>query len=335
MCAKKAGWLIITWKYRKEVVSIGGTLRSQLINAIKRQSTFGRDKHSDKKMGKAGRHNTAGRVYSYTSSRNREATAKDFAQYMKENYPNIKNAYQLTSEHCQEWLNSKAISGKCSTDTLKTYRQNLNDLEKNINSTYSKACVNLHETKTPSGYNTSKVRCQAMSQVHQEAVKATYQPYSTGYNAITIAQASGCRCAEIAKMQNRDITINKDGTQAIVHAIGKGGRERDIIITNQQDVQNLQDIKAHVSAETSRFCPCKSESLQVNIQRHIEKAGLKDKYSKSTFHAIRKNFAQRQYNQCRTAGMTKQESLDFTSNQIGHGCDRDATTMTAYVANQW
>ena len=59
---------------------------------------------------------------------------------------------------------------------------------------------------------------------------------------------------------------------------------------------------------------------------------LKSEYQNTGFHAIRKNFAQREYDRYRETH-TRQEALDHVSAQLGHGAGRDLATLQRYIAN--
>lgn len=315
------------------------SLKNQILHAISRSKSFGADKHSAKGKGQAYRGNKTGKIYSYSTLNSRKDVAKNFGDYMKSNYPEIKRVDQLTSEHAQSFLNHCATTGKCSTDTLKTYKSQLNGIEKNINSTY-KCNTNLSEAKTPTS-GTRSIRCNPMKQEHLQALKDSYRPYSTGYNAITIAQSCGARNEEICHIQNRDITIHSTNHATIHIQDGKGGRNRDIQIRNPEHVQNLQDLKSHLGNNPyERPCPVTKGSLLNNLERHMKSTytssgvSIKSQYKHQEFHSIRKMFAQEQYNMCRNEGMSKGEAFQYVTEQLGHN-RTDSDLMNRYISDQW
>jgi len=314
------------------------SLKNQVLHAISRSKSFGTDKHALKGKGQAYRGNKEGRIYSYASFNARKDVAKNFCNYMKNNYPNVKQASQLTAEHSQAFLNYCATQG-CNTDTLKSYKSQLNGIEKNINNAY-KCNTNISEAKTPTG-STSKIRCNPMKQEHVNALKNSYKPYSTGYNALTLSEATGARNEEICHIQNRDIIIHSVNYATVHIADGKGGRNRDIKVRNPEHVKNLQLLKNHLGANpTARPCPVARKSLLNNLERHmksthtIKGVSIKSEYKNQEFHSIRKMFAQEQYNMCRTQGMSKEDSFRYVSEQLGHN-RIDSDLMNRYISNQW
>lgn len=315
------------------------SLKNQVLHAISHNKNMGADKHAAKGKGQAYGGNKTGKIYSYSTLNARKDVAKNFCNYVKEHYPEVKKASQLKAEHAQSWLNYCATQGNCSTDTLKSYKSQLNGIEKNINSTFH-ASVNLSEAETPQG-QTKAVRCSPMRADHLQALKSSYRPFSTGANALTLAEACGARNEEICHIQNRDIHINTDGTATVHIEDGKGGRNRNVRVQNSEHVQNLKQLKEHLGANPyQRPCPVQKGSLLNNLERHMKSTytetgvSIKSYYKNQEFHSIRKMFAQAQYDYCRTNGMSKADSFKYVTEQLGHN-RTDSNLMNRYIANQW
>ena len=314
------------------------SLKNQVLHAISKSKSFGTDKHALKRKGQAYQGNKGGKIHSYSTFRARQDVAKNFCNYMKNNYPEVRQANDLTSEHAQSFLNDCAVKG-CSGDTLKSYKSQLSGIEKNINSVYH-ANTNLSAVTVPKG-RTAAIRCNAMKQEHLQALKDSYREFSTGYNALTLAEACGARNEELCHIQNRDITIHNSNYATVHIENGKGGRSRDIEIRNAEHVQNLQDLKNHLGANpTERACPVTNRSLLNNLERHMKSTytsdgiSIKSQYQNQEFHSIRKMFAQNQYDNCRNASMSKEESFKYVTQQLGHN-RIDSDLMNRYISNQW
>ena len=292
---------------------------------------YGASKHSDMASGQKN-----GKIYSWSSYHGRLETACQFASFVRENYPEVRNANQLTSEMAESFLLSKA--GTCTTETIDTYRSNLASLGENINRTYASARVDLKVGKVVGTTSNQESRCKAMTSADIATLRDSYHPGSTGYKAVTIAEHTGCRASEIVKLTGNSIEIC-NSSSAIVHIVrSKGGRDRDIKITNPESVRALANIKATVR-DGERIVPCKSGSIQKSINRHMTAlrgssgGSMKSEYSNTGFHAIRKNFAQREFDKVRQSGCSRQESLDHVSKQLGHGSGRDLATLQRYISN--
>jgi hypothetical protein len=291
---------------------------------------FGASKHSDKKSGSKN-----GKIYSWSSFHSRQDTACQFAGFVKENYPEVRNANQLTTEMAEAFLLSKA--GTCTTETLDCYRSNLSSLGENINRTYSSAHVNLSVSKVVGTTANQESRCKAMTTEHITMLRDSYKQGSTGHTAVTLAACTGCRASELVRLKGENIEIKNSNLATVFVKGGKGNRDRTITITNPSSVSALADIKSH-AADNQRIVDCKVGSIQKSINRHMTQlsgssgGSLKSEYSRTGFHAIRKNFAQAEYGRYRE-NHSRQESLDYVSQQLGHGENRDIATLQRYISN--
>ncbi|MBM6859402.1 tyrosine-type recombinase/integrase, partial [Clostridium saudiense] len=145
--------------------------------------------------------------------------------------------------------------------------------------------------------------------------------------AIQLTARAGLRVSECTKLQGRDINLTK-GTIHVED--GKGGRDRDVQM-RPEDKQFWTDLKAQYN-DYERLCPIKEDSINKAISREMEKLQLKDKYEDTSIHAIRKMYAQDEYDRYREQGMEIQEALGAVSVQLGHGENR-IELMKEYVLN--
>lgn len=291
---------------------------------------FGASKHSDMATGQKN-----GKIYSWSSYHSRVDVACQLASFVKANYPDIKNANQLTSEIAEAFILSKAPT--CTTETLDCYRSNLASLGENINRTFKSAKVDLKVQKIAGTTANTESRCKAMTSYDIQNLKDSYRLGSTGHTAVTLAEATGCRASELVRLQGKSIEIQSSTSATVFVKGGKGNRDRTIRISDPSSVSALAGIKSAV-ADDQRILNCKSGSIQKSINRHMQKLtnsegkSLKSEYQSTGFHAIRKNFAQKEYDRYRE-NHTRQESLDHVSSQLGHGEGRDLATLQRYIAN--
>ena len=78
-------------------------LKYQFLRAINQNFREGMDKHSDKKNNIR----NTGKIYSYADRKNLIDLSCNFANWMRNSYPEIKLLKDLESKHLQEFLNSK------------------------------------------------------------------------------------------------------------------------------------------------------------------------------------------------------------------------------------
>lgn len=315
-------------------------LKAQLHYAIqscfkgngKQNGGFGASKHSDMA---AGQKQKNGKIYSWSSYHTRVDVACQFAAYVRENHPEVREVRQLTPEMAESFLLSKAST--CTTETLDCYRSNLSSLSENINRTYSTAHVDLKVGKVAGTTANQETRCKAMTDAQIAALRDSYKPGSTGHTAVTLASVAGCRASEIVRLKAEHIEIKSSSYATVFIRRGKGNRDRTIQIHDPQDVKQLADIKASAAAG-ERLVPTKVGSIQKSLNRHMSKlsgsngGSMKDEYRHSGYHSIRKNFAQKEFDRHRE-NHTRQETLDYVSSQLGHGAGRDLATLQRYIQN--
>lgn len=291
---------------------------------------FGASKHSDIVTGQKN-----AKIYSWSSYHNRVDVACQFAAYVREHYPEVREARQLTPEMAESFLLSK--SGSCTTETLDCYRSNLASLGDNINRTYSTARVDLRVSKVVGTTANQPTRCKAMTDAQIAILRDSYKPGSSGHTAVTLASVAGCRASEIVRLKPEHIEVKSSSLATVFIRGGKGNRDRTIQIHDPQDVKQLADIKASAAAG-ERLVPTKVGSIQKSLNRHMAKLSgssgnsMKAEFQHTGFHSIRKNYAQREYDRYRQ-NHTRQESLNHVSAQLGHGEGRDLATLQRYIGN--
>lgn len=298
---------------------MGKSLKHQFIFAIEDNFSESMDKHSMKVDGIK----NDGKIFSYSDRKNLIDLSCNFSNFMKENYPDIKLVKEIRVDHIQSFLNQK--SNECSNATLKQYQSKFNKLEKVVNNTYN-INVKYKGYQLPLAEENTKVRNTSMSpEDFKKLENAFSQSKSYAKIAIQLTARAGLRVSECTKLQGRDIDIEK----AIIHVEdGKGGRNRDIPI-REEDKEYFVNLKADLG-DMERVCPIRADSINKSIDRAMRGQGIRNKYNDTSIHCIRKMYAQRQFNRCRSEGKNIKESLQEVSVLLGHGKDR-LELMRQYV----
>lgn len=304
------------------------SLKSQVIHAVSTsfygdqergiKGGFGTSKHSDKISGQK-----AGKIYSYSSYNNRQDVAKEFCSWMKEYHPEVKMASDLNERHSTEFLAKK--SNEVSTNTLNNIRSQLKGIGEAINHTYKSADVSLN-TPAMSGTVDKNVKTVSMVESDYQKLVSSYQtPYDTGAVGAKVIYSSGLRASEVCTLKGSDITV-KDGVATVHVANGKGGRMRDVVITDKERVDTLRDISEHFGE--SRVCDIKPQSLEINISRHLNSIETDQEYKYNSCHSLRKEYAQDMYDQHKESGCSSSEAWGKTCESLGHSADRQALFNT-------
>jgi len=308
----------IAWRF-EEGKQMGKNLKHQFIHAIEDNFKEGMDKHSMKANDIRG----DGKVFSYADRKNLIDLSSNFANYMKENYKDIRQVKEIRAEHIQSFLNEK--SNSCSNATLKQYQAKFNKLEKVVNKTYNINTKYKGYTLPLSKENT-KVRNTSMSiDDFKKLEKAFINSNSSAKIAIQLTSRAGLRVSECTKLQGRDINL-KDN---VIHVEGgKGGRNRDVPM-REQDKEYFSSLKSNVG-DRERVCPVQNDSINKSIDRAMKREGIRNKYNDTSIHCIRKMYAQNEFNRCRAEGMEIKQALQEVSVLLGHGEDR-MELMRQYV----
>lgn len=300
---------------------MGKNLKHQFIHAVEDNFNESMDKHSMKNNGVR----NDGKIFSYSDRKNLIDVSCNFANFMKENYKDIKQVKEIRAEHIQSFLNHKAE--ECSNATLKQYEAKFNKLEKIVNKTYN-INVNYKGYTLPLSKENTKIRDSSMSKDDfMKLEKAFNSSKSSAKIAIQLTARTGLRVSECTKLQGRDINL-KDN---VIHVEdGKGGRNRDVPI-RAEDRNYFADLKANIG-DMERVCPVRSDSINKAIDRAMKGEGIRNKYADTSIHCIRKMYAQKEYDRFRSEGMEIRQALQEVSKLLGHGEDR-MELMKEYVLN--
>lgn len=294
-------------------------IQYQFLTSINENFKEGQDKHSMKKDGEM----NGTRIISYADRDNLKHLSANFSKWMKCNHSDIKLVCDIKSVHIQGFLNEKAET--CTQATVNLYASNFNKLEKVVSATYNRP-VSYQGFVTPPSIRNEKARDSAMSKEDfQKLVQGFKNSTSAAKDGIQITAKIGLRVSEIAKLQGRDIDLEK----GFVHVEdGKGGRNRDVPI-RAEDKAYFSDLKAKMGTY-ERICKVRDGSINKSVRRCMERVGISEKYKDTSIHSIRKMYAQESYDRFREQGLSIKEALGEVSKLLGHGEDRRAL-MKEYV----
>ena len=310
-------------------------IKYQFKYAIEQSFKAGADKHSMKRN-EAENGNRGTTTFSYSDRKNLIDVSANFSNWMKENHNDIKQLKDITSNHIQEFLNHKAET--CTSATVKQYQDKFTKLEKLVNDTYTKANVSYTNTVMPTcSNNTEQLRSKTMSESDYNKLNnhlSNNCRSDNGAKALQLGYHAGLRVSEIAKLQQRDIKINSDGTATVSVIGGKGGRDREVHVTNKESVQTLSNIRDSVANPYDRVVPIQASSINKAINRAMDRCNMQEyKDHNTSVHSLRKAFAQQEYDRYKEEGMEPKQAWDCVSEQLGHGKNRDDLYKT-YIENK-
>lgn len=305
-----------------------GSLFYQFKSAIDGNFVPGLDKHSYKRN----KNKKKLLIVSYEYRRSLIKFSHTLCDYLKNQYDDVKNIKDITSDHMQSFFDYK--SSYCSAYTIRQYCSYTRTLDKLIkqhfhfNSYLSKGYI---ISKVPKNYNQVKIRNISMKPIHYNAViKVLENSNSAALSGIKLAEAFGLRVSEICKLKGKDINLD-DGFIHIHDS--KGKRSRNLPIDTLFKIELCRNIKNNID-DNDRVCPIRENSVNAALRRALLKNNITVySQSKTGIHSIRKMVSKEVLNSFKTSGMTNQESIDFTSNFLGHNKNRNYV-INSYIKSQ-
>lgn len=288
---------------------------------LNRNGGHGSSKHSDKING-----TKAGKIYSHDTYNNRKEVVKEFGKFMKENFPEVKNVRDLTERHATAFVSKK--SGEVSTNSLNNIRSQLRSFSENVNNTFKTCNINL-DTPAMQGRTDEKVKDVSISNSDYKQLLNTYSDKlnDTGAVAVQVSHAAGLRAHEICKLKGSDIT-EKNGAVVVHVQSGKGGRARDVIVSDPERAQSLIAISEHYG--DNKVCDIKPHSLEVNVSRHLKQIDSEKDYEYNSIHSLRKGYAQNEYDRLKDQGYSSKEAWGEVCKSLGHSEHR-AELFKTYI----
>ena len=281
------------------------------------------DKHAIKRNGEM----DGKRVFSFADRKNLIDLSANFAGYMAENHPEVRQLRDIQTDHVQGFLNEKAET--VSQATLKQYESRFRKLELQINDTYKSAKVDFHSVVTPCSEvnGGGKIRNQMLTPAHFDQLVSTTNNQNLRAGLI-LSREFGLRAAEITKLKTSDIRMpegNQAGEIRIVDSKGKRSRVLPIRPDQKTSVE-----KALASSSGDRVVDCQTGSLQKAFRRELERSGLSENYPNGSYHMTRKLYATESYQKYRTEGCSVKQAVDRVSRDLGHGANREQL-MKEYI----
>ena len=306
---------------------MGRNLKYQFKTCIEKNFKEKMDKHSIKKNKQMNKT----RIFSFSDRKNLIDFTANFSNFMKENHKEIKLVKDINSNHVQEFLNDKAKT--CSQATLREYSSHIRKMSNLINSTYK---TNIkYDFKTPKSSSGKQIlRDQQMKLENYKRIHEIMRNGSNGQKAIEIGKNFGLRISEITKLQKRDIDLDK---KEILVKDAKGGRDRTVHFNTEEQIKVAIKLYNSVSRDLDRIVSVKENSINMALNRAMKKLNIKNEYKETSFHSIRKLYAQQEYDRLRKEGYSIKIVCCNVSEQLGHSSERglDKKLIIRYIKNIW
>ncbi|MDD6400372.1 MAG: site-specific integrase [Lachnospiraceae bacterium] len=299
----------------------------QLNNALTQNFQERIDKHSDKKENGT---EMSEKIYSYSSLNNLRDFSRNFSNYMKENFPDIKRLDQVRSNHIQDFLNTKNSEG-CSQNTLDTYKNNFNKLQEVVNETYKSVNWDFkQDVVTPTSqkqFDPNRGAGNAISKEdYQQILNYCMENRSGSGDAILAQDALGVRVNELSELKVKDLDF---ANNKINFTNTKGGKPMQRDMNNK--LKELLQERCEGKSLGDKVFGVSDAAINKQLSRIEDKLGMK----RHSNHDIRRMIAQQKYDDLRNAGCSKQKALDEVSKWLNHGRNRNTMIAKSYIKNIW
>lgn len=297
-------------------------LFGQITNAINQNFNEGTEKHSYKKEnGKE----MGDKIFSYSEKFRLKDVAKDFTNYMKQNFTDVKQVKDIKSEHAQSFLSTKL---HCTQNTVNSYASSLFKIENTLNNTYKSCNLSWRQEISIPSVERQKADNRGAESVMSREDYNKILSYSienksqSGY-ALQIQNFTGIRVEEVARIKLSNIDLDKN----IIRIEGKGGRVVDKPIPLDK-ISLIKEIKdQNFNGKNDRLFSVSGASINKQLSRLENKLGLE----KHSNHDIRRLIAQEKYDNYRKEGMSIKDAANKTSNWLSHGNGRQDLLERSYI----
>ena len=266
------------------------------------------------------------KIFSYDSKFNALDVSRNFSNFLKENFEDIKQIRDIKGEHIQAFLSKKAET--CTNNTLQMYASTLNKLELAAEKTFKINLAWKGEYVIPQSQKNEFTNRGAEASISRsdlnKIVEYATQNRSQSGDVIRLQSQLGVRINEIISIKKDNINLEKS---TILLDNCKGGRDlvREISTECKELVKEI--LKEGYGKDT--LFTVKGNSVNRYLRETEDKLGL-DRHST---HDIRRCLAQEKFDNYRKEGYGIKQSLDKTSVWLNHGKNREEMLSKSYVAN--
>ncbi|MDK0761188.1 tyrosine-type recombinase/integrase [Clostridium perfringens] len=301
--------------------SLGYQFQNAVDSRFGKNGKGGFDKHSMRRN----KIDTTDKVFSYKERESLIKLGYQIDKFMRKNYPEIKNVNEITAEHMQSFLNSKANTNN--KNSLISIKSTLNKLDK----------VSSRRYKTKSGYfmcgvTTPKTTCKNNIRQNVSATpkdwsrieKEMESSRSKANNLIRLGYNLGLRVESLSNLRASDF----DFKNGLVHVVDdKGKRDRTLKMTDVELCKKIVGVRSGKDKITNM----KPDSINRHFKRLCDRAGItKFKEARTGIHALRKGRACIYARELKDAGKGREAILGEVSRFLGHRTSR-RDVLTKYL----
>lgn len=301
------------------------SIRHQINYAINHCWSENTQKHAYKEQ-----HGTIAsyKIFSYAESFRLKDIGKNFASFLKKEYPEVKQIKDISPQAIQNFLNGKS---HCSESTIRAYYHSMKKLDMVLEKTYKSYESKFVDIIKPIPNNRLKFTGRgAINQIPPidllRILNYCKQHPSQSSYIIQLQKHLGIRVNELTHglmIKN----INFDKNELLIENC-KGGKHLIRQLTPEITSLLKEVINQKYDPLGQRLFTIENGSVNRYLSRIEEKIGILGRYS---VHNIRSRVAQDFYNDLRSKGLSKNEALFKTSLFLNHRTEREQMLTRSYI----
>lgn len=271
--------------------------------------------------------NKTEKIFSYTSKFNLLDFSKNFSNYIKENFKEVKLLKDIKSEHVQSFLNYSAE--KATDKTLITYVSYIRKLQLCANKTLKANLSWNNDIVRPISIKGDKSSYRGVESVITRTDLNKILNYckenkgSQSSYAIRLQDKLCIRVSEMATLKKKHIDFEK---RSIKIDNAKGGRSFERKNLDSETLDMFQEI-IDKNYHSEKLFSCNSRAFNDYLRNVEEKLNIE----RHSFHDLRRCKAQEFYNSCRDSGMSIKDAADSTSEYLNHNKNREEMLKESYI----
>lgn len=293
--------------------SIGFQFENAINSAFGKAGKGGADKHSMRKNNQ----DTTSTVFSYKERSSLLKTGYQLGNYLKENYPDVKNISDIEPNMVQGFLNHKANTNN--SNSLTTIKSSLNKLDKVSTRRYKSKensfMIDVQKPKTTCP-NNIRLNVNVEASDKEKILAAMENSRSKANDLIRLASDQMLRVEAITNMRVQDF----DFENKLIRIVDdKGGRDNIVPMRNPELCKKI----CGVLSPNERITKLRPDSINRQFKRLAKKAGItKFEDAKTGMHAWRKSTACAIARHYKDIGYNREDILSKISKELGHGTSR-------------
>lgn len=285
------------------------SLKNQLQHSVCASMRLGNSKKEERERGER----TELFLYSRNSVKKMFAFTNNFADWMRDNHPEVKWAKDITPQHLEEYGQDKRPEWTDKTCKENSHRAHkMGDMISNVFG----VSVDLSSVYYASGGKESPEN-RAMTREDCDLLRECLLSKNTGARfLVDICSRTGARSEEARSVKAENIRMDR-GMLELRNC--KNGRDRDVPIRDK-DIAFFAALKEYmIEHDWKNACNGITENAcNRAIRSAMKEVGISDKYDQS-LHACRKLYARERMDEEQNKGFSWVESWSHVQQELGHG----------------